>query len=93
MTTNSLATVLVKVLGLSFTVSGIASLASGISAAVSFIMSFSQEMRHSNTVAYSWWQTFSNFGIYGILDIALGLFLIIKASYVVTNLLKIRSET
>jgi len=92
MTTNSLATVLIKVLGLSLTISGIESFGSGISSALFWISLETQQRTSHIPFPPQMSQIFSNFGISGILHIGLGLFLIIKTSYVVAKILNIRPE-
>ena len=89
MKTNSLAAVLVKVLGLSLTISGIVPLISGLIGVLWFELN--QPMNRLPNVTFLW-QMFSNYGVAGVLHLGIGLYLIKKASSIVEKFLNICAD-
>jgi len=90
MKTSSLAAVLVKVLGLSFTIHGFVSIVNGI---LNIILWF--RMQPPNIISDSpngIWQMLANYGVSGVAYLGLGLFLISKTPYVVEKVLKIKAD-
>jgi hypothetical protein len=90
MKSHPLATVLLKVLGLSLTINGFVGIVNGI---INIILWFRmQPLKIISASPNLVWQTLANYGVSGIAHVAIGLFLIIKTSYCVERLLKIKAD-
>lgn len=92
MNPHSLALVLIKVLGLSLTITGITMFASGLAVT---ILVYSNQIQHTllhTTNSNYLWPNTTTLASNNILYFVLGMFLIIKARYVVISLLKIDPE-
>ena len=99
MKARSLAVVLVKVLGFSLTIYGILSIVSTICSSVYsglMMMEFHEAIKHSSSSIMPppnyFWQTLTTTGVHSVLEFALGLFSIKKASYIVERVLSIEVE-
>jgi hypothetical protein len=81
-----LATVLVKVMGLSLAVSGISVLATGI---LRMLWSVVNSL-HDGNQALNGMAPFSPYSMSWLIYLGVGLFLILKTKYILVNILKIR---
>jgi hypothetical protein len=89
MYSNSLATVLVKVLGLSLFINGLVYV---VSALTNILFSVAIQSQHVQNSGWYLWQGISNIGVTAIFHAAIGAFLIAKTPYIVERILKIDPE-